>query len=668
MKREKDLLSRLSYWQSFRFIFILFSLYLMNDVFYRWDGFKMYASFAEFLPSISLAFILWSIIAVLITLVVWFTLITLEQFAQKIWLKIKREHILFFSGVFVVLGALAWKGKKVIWSDVETSIQIKQVVFICVLLAAVALTFIARKRTKQWLDIVQYRITPLVWIFSIFLILSVPMVVYHAWYKVPEKVVSKNTKHPQAFSPNRPNIILVTFDALAAREMSLYGYHRETTPYIDNWAKKATLFTRAEAASNFTASTTASLMTGKRVWTHQTYHIEGSKPIRSNEESLPALLKKNGYFNIALVVNPFASVRILGMEKSFDVSPRAYEFSVPASFFGWKFGIVDTMLYRAFGERIRLHNWIIKNDFIFGKFLNVISRNLSQTTVPPERAFSKFMEIIDDNIPMPFFAWIHIFPPHDPYLPPIPYRGKFNSTSELREYKDQEKLIQESYKYLFEYKPLPSDIESAVSLMRDNYDEFLMYIDKKYKEFIEELNFRKIENTVLILSADHGESFEHGYFTHGGPFLFEQVTHIPLIIKEPGQVKGQIIDTLVEQIDIPATVLDFAGISVPSWMEGRSLVPLMYNKKLPDRPAFSMNYEENRSLGHQIEKGSIAIWEADYKLIHYLEREGSLLFNLKRDPDELNNLIDTEPEISRHMMTIIKKNLNEANKKNKYEK
>jgi arylsulfatase A-like enzyme len=668
MKREKGLLSKLSYWQSFRFIFTLLSLYLMNDAFYRWDGFNMYASFPEFLPSISLAFILWSIVAVLVTLIVWFTLIALEQFAQKIGLNIKREHILFFIGVFVVLGALAWKGKKVIWSNVETSIQIKLVVFICVMLASVVLTFIARKRTEQWLDAVQYRTTPLVWIFSFFLLLSVPLVVYHAWYKDPDKVVSKNTKHPQAFYPNRPNIILVTFDALAAREMSIYGYHRKTTPYIDNWAKKATLFTKAEAESNFTASTTASLMTGKRVWTHQTYHIGGSKPIRSYEESLPALLKKNGYFNIALVVNPFASVSTLGMSGSFDIAPLASEFSVPASLFGWKFGIVDTMLYRVFGDKIRLHNWIIKNDFIFGKFLNMISRNISQTTVPPEKAFNRFIEIIDDNLTRPFFAWIHIFPPHDPYLPPIPYKEIFNSSLELREYKNQERLIQESYKFLFEYKPVPMDIQSAVNVMRDNYDEFLIYIDKKYENFNEALSKKNIDNTLIILSADHGESFEHGYFTHGGPFLYEQVTHIPLIIKEPGQLRGQVIGKRVEQIDIPATILDFAGISVPSWMEGRSLVPLIHNEKLPDRPAFSMNYEENRSLGHQIEKGSIAIWEADYKLIHYLERGDSLLFNLKRDPDELNNLIDTEPEISRHLMTVIKKNLHKANKKIKYKK
>ncbi len=122
-------------------------------------------------------------------------------------------------------------------------------------------------------------------------------------------------------------------------------------------------------------------------------------------------------------------------------------------------------------------------------------------------------------------------------------------------------------------------MQPAVNLMRDYYDEFITYIDKKFEDFIKEYEKRKIENTVIILSADHGESFEHGYFTHGGPFLYEQVTHVPLIIKEPGQMKGQTVDTLVEQIDIPATILDLANIPVPSWMEGRSLVTAHARRK-----------------------------------------------------------------------------------------
>ena len=571
--------------------------------------------------------------------------------------------MLVYVCVFVFSGVLVWKSKNLIWPYVQTTFQMKLAVFLCVCSLATLTSWLFRDKAKQWAGIVIQRITPLAWLFGIFVFLAIPLVGYYTLIDGPNIIKSQNITPNISMDKSRPNIILVTFDALAAHNMSAYGYSKETTPFISKWAKNATVFTMAEAASNFTTPAAASLMTGKRVWTHQTYHVDGTRPVRGDIESLPALLKEHGYFNMALVVNPFASVKVLGMADSFDIAPLSSEFGKPVSLFGWKFGIFDRMLYEAFGGKIRLHNWILKNDFILSKVINLISRNISQTTVPPKKTFDKFLEIIDSKVPEPFFAWIHVFPPHDPYLPPEPYKGDFNTSLELRTYKSQEELIEKSYEYLFQYRRYPEEIQSSVSLMRDYYDEFVKYIDKEFEAFIVELNIRKMENTILMLSADHGESFEHGYFTHGGPFLYEQVTHVPLIIKEPGQKKGQIIDLLVEQIDIPATVLDLANILVPSWMEGRSLVPLLQGEKLPARPAFSMNFEGNRSRGHEITKGSIAIWEGKYKLIHYLGKREPLLFNLKQDPNEIRNLFDEVPEVSEHLLQTLLNNLESANER-----
>lgn len=136
-----------------------------------------------------------------------------------------------------------------------------------------------------------------------------------------------------------------------------------------------------------------------------------------------------------------------------------------------------------------------------------------------------------------------------------------------------------------------------------------------------------------------------------------------MIIKEPGQINGRVITDLVGQIDIPATILELAGIPIPSWMEGRSLVPLMRGYKLPPRPIFSMNFERNPSRGHKIEKGTIAVWEGDYKLIYYLDDDKVLLFNLKEDPKEMNNLVDEKPEIARRLLNLVKESLRKANER-----
>ncbi|MBI4697475.1 MAG: sulfatase-like hydrolase/transferase [Nitrospirae bacterium] len=204
-------------------------------------------------------------------------------------------------------------------------------------------------------------------------------------------------------------------------------------------------------------------------------------------------------------------------------------------------------------------------------------------------------------------------------------------------------------------------MQKDANILRDHYDDFISYIDRTFQDFIGQLEKVNIGDTVLILSSDHGESFDHGYLTHGGPFLYEQVTRIPLIIREPGQEKGQNVDAMVEQIDIPATVLDLANIPVPLWMEGRSLVPLLRGMHLQPKAGFSMNFEENPGRGHQIKTGSIAVWEGDHKLIHYLGKNESLLFNLKKDPEEVEDLVNKEPDSVSRLLGIIKSNLQRAN-------
>ncbi|HDH53762.1 MAG TPA: DUF4976 domain-containing protein, partial [Nitrospirae bacterium] len=77
----------------------------------------------------------------------------------------------------------------------------------------------------------------------------------------------------------------------------------------------------------------------------------------------------------------------------------------------------------------------------------------------------------------------------------------------------------------------------------------------------------------------------------------------------------------------------------------------------------SMNFQRNRSQRHPITKGTVAVWEGDYKLIHYLENKESLLFNLKKDPGELNNLFEKEPETGQPLLKLIQDNLEKANEK-----
>ncbi len=643
--------SLLSYRKIFRLIFVIFSLYLLGDAFFRWDGFSYYASFSEFLPSVALITILWTVVGLFAAILIWIPLRWIEWFCLRNGWKIRMNHLIMSLGVLVLAGVAAWKGKKLFWPLEQTTFQLKSLVFICVIFFTIILTWRFHNKFDSWMKIIQQRITPLVWLFGIWIVFSVPLVAYHTWGKETDEVALQEIFQSSIVDKNQPNIILVTLDALTVRDMSVYGYHRPTTPFISKWAKTASLFTKVQAESNFTTSTVASLMTGKRVWSHHTYHIKGSKPLNSKIESLPLLLKNDGYYTMALIQNPKASVRILGIADNFNMVPIASAFRTPGSLLGG----LDNILYKLFGTKIRLYDWIIQGDFIFFRLLNKFSQDISETEVSPENVFNRFLGVINDNIPEPFFAWIHLLPPHTPYLPPESFAGMFDSSSGLRTDKSQMSVL------LMKQK---QHNKAIVNTFRARYDEFIRYCDKQFEDFINQLTvMNKLQNTVIILSSDHGESFEHNYFTHGGPHLYEQVTHIPLIIKEPEQKERHVIDDLVEQVDIPPTILELAEIPVPSWMEGRSIVSLMRGEKLQSKPAFSMNFETNPSRGHQITKGTIAVWEGDYKQIHYLEEKKSLLFNLKDDPGELNNLFDKESEVGQRLLTLIQDNLKKANER-----
>ena len=88
----------------------------------------------------------------------------------------------------------------------------------------------------------------------------------------------------------------------------------------------------------------------------------------------------------------------------------------------------------------------------------------------------------------------------------------------------------------------------------------------QFGEFVNRLESKdKQKNTIVILTSDHGESFQHGVYGHGSRDLYEQHTHIPLIIKEHNQESGKVIQSLVEQIDVPATILDLVDIPVPEF-------------------------------------------------------------------------------------------------------
>lgn len=654
----------------------------MRDAFYRWDGVSYYASFSEFLPGVALISIIWSIIAILTAGLIWLVISITESLWKRFDSSFNADHFNVFIYCLVILGAVFFYGKRLFFGFGST-LQQKLTVLIFIISLAIFVTWFLREkneRINKWIDI-QGRITPLVWLFGIFIIISMFIVSnslltqkrLNKWELLQEKrsLTAKESfdnirNSPKVTMDNKsqPNIILFTFDALTAENMSSYGYHRKTTPFIDKWAEQATLFKRAESESNHSASALATLMTGKKTWSHRKFHqVSGTRLIHNDLSSLPLQLKRNGYFNMALMSNALGDPYVLGMSDSFDIAPPASDFHVHTYLFGY----IKKLLYDLFYDKILLYDWLIHEDFIFSRYAPARFKYLTKTEFPPDKTFNKFFDLYDHNIPSPFFVWIHVMPPHDPYVPPEPYMGLFNSSDKFRTAEEYERHTRRYQKLLAQFKnkntlqPFPKEMKPDIDILQDRYDEFIVYCDKKFEEFIAGLEKRDLLDTsVVILSSDHGESFKLRYLEHGGEHLFEQVTHIPLIIKEPNQKEGLIVHDIVEQADIPATILDLAHIDVPTQMEGRSLKPLLRGNSIIQRPAYSMVLMKNRAE-NRIANGTLAVWDGDYKLIHYLSKNKSLLYNLKNDGEEENNLIEVKPEVATRLLYLIFDELRNVN-------
>jgi arylsulfatase A-like enzyme len=635
----------------FRPIFVIFFLYLLGDAFYRWDGFRHYASFSDFLPSVSLAAVLWSIVSAIFALIVWIFIEFISSFCQ--YKKTDSGPFVLFIYFFILLTLAALFSSFLIWPNKHPFLKLPFYSKLLLPVIAAAIAVIAAWILRKRPNFIDEKITPLFWLFGIFNIIALLIVAFQLF--VNSDVKEHIQKGPASANANKnsPNIILVTFDALTTKDMSVYGYSRETTPFINEWAKSAVKFSRLKASSTFTTPATASLMTGKRVWTHQTFHQEGSKPVGHFTESLPLLLKNSGYYTMSFIQNDAASARVLGIDNSFHFSPPNYAFYTENSLLGR----INRLLNILFADRFKLHDWIIKDDFILNKIIRYFPMEVFKATTTQDNAFKRFLTAYDDNPNKPFFAWLHLNPPHDPYLPPEPYMGMFDPSLELRTAKSQSRLIGGEGRVA-----INDETPATIDILRARYDEFIRYCDREFEDFTGQLAARDLlRNTVVILSSDHGESFEHNTLGHGSLNLYEELISIPFIIKEPGNTNGKTIDDTVEQIDIPATVLDIAGIPVPLWMEGRSVMPLINGSMDFYKPAYSMALFTN-TVGQEITQGTIAVWEGDYKLIHYLDTNKSLLFNLKLDPHELNDLWDKEPEKGQHLLSLIRENLDKANR------
>jgi arylsulfatase A-like enzyme len=164
------------------------------------------------------------------------------------------------------------------------------------------------------------------------------------------------------------------------------------------------------------------------------------------------------------------------------------------------------------------------------------------------------------------------------------------------------------------YKP---EFQYLIDKARLRYDEFMAEADGAFGSFISGLERDgRLNNTAVIIGADHGESFEGGFYTHDGPYQTRPTIHIPLIVRMPGQKLSRRTDVTVDATTIAPTILDVAGLPRPSGMRGQSLAPWFVSDQPREGGGLAFTqYLARNSIFEPLDSGTVGVIDGQHQYI-----------------------------------------------------
>lgn len=328
-----------------------------------------------------------------------------------------------------------------------------------------------------------------------------------------------------------PNFLFITVDALRADHLGIYGYERDTSPHIDKFFRDGAVY---EFAYSTEANTSPSVVS----------FLSGTLP----QDNGVRLLLQHVPDDMMLV--------------SDYLSDAGYHTA----------GIVSNIVLTSEAMSLNLH-FDYYDDYVDEKepYRNVYERNARATT---DAGIHWMVTAYDPN--KPYFLWLHYQDTHGPYRPPPDKPVSFSHDEPLR--------INISRVPDYQREPGVNDGLEYVDL----YDEELAYMDHHVGRLLEV--FKKeglLNNTVVIFSADHGESMmEHErWFTHGY-HVYDEITRVPLLFRFPDRKPSNRVPNRVSLVDLTPTILSLAGLEAPSDIRGRDLSVLQ-----GDRPVYAQGGE-----------------------------------------------------------------------------
>ena len=432
------------------------------------------------------------------------------------------------------------------------------------------------------------------------------------------------TKTPKS----RPNVLIYMIDTERADHSSLYGYARDTTPFLKKLGAEGLVFEDCQVQATWTKPSTASLMTSLYSFTHGL--IQDSDTIPKGAATLAEQLRAAGYVTASAVANPFAG-RLSGLQRGFD-----YMSEWPA-----------VQRYRTDAED-RATDSAALNKLVF--------------------------PWLGQHRDEPFFLYAHATDPHAPYRPPAGFEEKFANPTDTPEFNRDYARLRDKAQYgggtvISRAGCRKSGVNPDRFIQRaiDRYDGEILHNDWSLEQLVDKLKqLGVLDNTLIVVVSDHGEEFwEHGYTAHGHS-LYQELTHGVFVMWNPRLIPlPRRVAEPVQLIDVMPTVLDLLGLKTPDAVQGQSLAPFAKGQPFQRRgPVMTSRYAHPaaRPNGFVPENrtDTVALLDRNWKLI-YRDRakEAGLrkveLYDRRTDRAETTNVAAEHPQEVDRMVTEIGK-------------
>lgn len=442
------------------------------------------------------------------------------------------------------------------------------------------------------------------------------------------------------------SVFLITIDALRPDHLKFYGYPKDIAPNLTKFSKNSNIFLNAFTNGPETPSSFSSIFTSSLPLLDG-----GFSPLPMQKIYLPQILKERNIYCYAIHSNPNLS-GIFHYNKGFDIFLDGERYKAPSrNQLSLKKSFIDLMR-----KLINYEGFIRKIMFRlvgFNKIKNLLRKNfpfITDVLLPftpmaynAPYLVNKIISFLNQHRG-PLFLWAHFMDVHSPFNPPKENLIKVRGTE----------LIPSRHSYLInKVYENPQEINitnDVIQDLKDLYNGEVNFVDEHLSVLLEYISTRFRNNCLILILADHGESFfEHGFFNHQGN-VYDELLKVPLIIKELGaKEKGKQIPEIVQLIDIAPTILDFLKIPIPEEYSGQSLLPLLRGGKIkPEDLIITETYQKEGKMKRNNDEGYIIISfrTSEWKFIYDEEKEKEYLFNIKKDPEEKIDLINQEMEIA----------------------